>query len=60
MLCCGYCFGHLTAFALVALYRPGLFQYWWFIDCFLTALVIAWFSAFQWLLMCRLMNERGK
>ncbi len=57
---CGYCFGHWVAFALVAVYRPKLFGYWWLLDYFLTALVIAWFSGFQWLLMCGLMDKAGK
>ena len=57
---CGYCFGHWVAFALVSLYRPKLFNQWWLLDYFLTALVIAWFAAFQWLLMCWLMKVTGK
>lgn len=57
---CGYCFGHWVAFALVALYGPKLFESWWLLDYFLTALFIAWFSAFQWLFMCWLMQKVGK
>ena len=60
LLSCGYCFGHWTAFALVALYRPKLFEQWWLLDYFLTALVIAWLSAFQWILMFWLMQKTGK
>ena len=26
---CGYCFDHWTAFVLVAIYRPRLFDLWW-------------------------------
>ena len=44
---CGYCFGHWTAFVLVAIYRPRLFDLWWGLDYFLTALTLAWLSAFQ-------------
>ncbi|MCP4214998.1 MAG: DUF1360 domain-containing protein, partial [bacterium] len=29
---CGYCFGHWVAFALVALYKPKLFEFWWLLD----------------------------
>jgi hypothetical protein len=57
---CGYCFGHWVAFALVAVYRPRLFDFWWLLDYFLTALVIAWLSGIQWALMCWLMQKIGK
>ncbi|MCB0597054.1 MAG: hypothetical protein H6557_21025 [Lewinellaceae bacterium] len=60
LLSCGYCFGHWVAFALVALYRPRLFELWWLLDYFLTALVISWLSAFQWIAMCWLMGKAGK
>jgi hypothetical protein len=60
LLSCGYCLGHWVAFALVAIYRPRLFDAWWLLDFFLTALVIAWLSAFQWVLMCWLMEKAGK
>ena len=57
---CGYCLGHWVAFALVVVYRPKLFDAWWVLDYFLTALVIAWLSAFQWIVMCYLMEKTGK
>ena len=60
LLSCGYCFGHWVAFALVAIYQPRLFLCWWLLDYFLTALVIAWLSAFQWVVMCWLMERAGK
>lgn len=60
LLSCGYCFGHWVAFALVAIYRPRLFEFWWLLDYFLTAIVIAWLSALQWVLMCWLMEKAGK
>jgi hypothetical protein len=60
LLSCGYCFGHWVAFALVAVYQPKLFKLWWPLDFFLTALVITWLSAFQWVLMCWLMEKAGK
>ena len=60
LLSCGYCFGHWVSFALVALYRPKLFDLWWLFDYFLTAIVIAWLSAFLWGLMCWQMERIGK
>jgi len=60
LLFCGYCVGHWTAFALVAIYRPRLFELWWPLDYFLSALVIAWLSAFQWIVLCWLMQKTGK
>ena len=60
LLCCGYCFGHWVSFALVIIYKPRLFVFWEIIDYFLTALVVAWLSAFQWLLMCWLMKKLSK
>ncbi len=60
LLSCGYCFGYWVAFALVAIYRPRLFVFWWPLDYFFTALVIAWLSAFQWAVMCWLMEKAGK
>jgi len=57
---CGYCFGHWIAFALVVLYRPRLFDFWWLLDYFLTALIIAWLAGFQWILMCWMIEKVGK
>ncbi len=57
---CGYCLGHWSAFALVAIYQPRLFAGWWPLDYFLTALVIAWLSGLQWALLCCLMQHSGK
>ena len=57
---CGYCLGHWVAFGLVAIYRPRLFEGWWPLDYFLTALVIAWLAAFQWAALCWLMDKTGK
>ena len=59
LLSCG-CFGHWVAFAVTAIYRPRLFVCWWPLDYFLTALVIAGLSAFQWVAMCWLMEKAGK
>jgi hypothetical protein len=59
LLCCGYCFGHWVAFVLVAIYKPRLFEFWWLMDYFLTAIVIAWLSGIQWALMCWLMEKTG-
>ena len=60
LLSCGYCFGHWIAFGLVAVYQPKLFHAWWLLDYFLTALLIAWLSSFQWIFMCWLMDKAGK
>ncbi len=57
---CGYCFAHWVAFVLVAIYQPKLSESWWLLDYFFTALVIAWLSAFQWVLMCWLMKNADK
>jgi len=57
---CGYCLGHWIAFLLVALYKPRLFQLWWLLDYFLTALIIAWLSAFQWIILWLLFIKAGK
>ena len=60
LISCGYCLCHWVAFALVAIYRPKLFDLWWLLDYFLTALVIAWLSGFQWIVLCWLMEKTGK
>ena len=60
LVACGYCLGHWIAFGLVAIYRPRLFQSWWLLDYFLTALVIAWIAGIQWALMCWFMEKAGK
>lgn len=60
LLSCGYCFGHWVAFTLVAVYRPRMVDAWGPIDYFLTALLIAWLSAFQWIILCWLMQKAGK
>jgi hypothetical protein len=57
---CGYCLGHWVAFILVAIYRSRLFQFWGLLDYFLTALIIAWIAALQWLVMCWLFKIIGK
>ncbi len=60
LLSCGYCFGHWMAFALVAVYRPRLFESWWALDYFLTAIVIAWLAGFQWAVLCWLLETADK
>jgi len=57
---CAYCLGHWIALGLVAVYRARLFHAWLPLDYFLTALVIAWASALQWVVMCWLMDRTGK
>jgi hypothetical protein len=49
-----------VAFALVAAYRPRLFELWWLLDYFLTAIVIAWPAGVQWGLMCLLVDKAEK
>jgi len=60
LLSCGYCLGHWVAFALVIIYRPRLLYSWWLLDYFITVLVVAWLGAFQWAVMCWLMDRTGK
>jgi hypothetical protein len=61
LLSCGYCFCHWVAFALTAIYKPRLIDSQWsLLDYFLTALVIAWFGAFQWIILYWLMAKTGK
>lgn len=60
LACCGYCLGQCVAFLLVGIYRPRLFQGWWVLDYFLTALAIAWLAAFQWAALCCLVEKAGK
>jgi hypothetical protein len=47
LLSCGYCLGYWVVFALVAAYRPGLFEFWRLLDYLLTAIVIAWLAGVQ-------------
>lgn len=60
MISCGYCLGHWAAFVLVVIYRPRLFAAWWVLDYFLTLLIVAWLAAFQWIVLCWLMQNAGK
>lgn len=60
LVSCGYCLGHWVAFALAAIYRPRVFTAWWPLDYTLTALIIAWLAAFQWALLCLLVEKSGK
>ena len=60
LVSCGYCVGHWIAFGPIAIYRQRLFEAWWLLDYFLTALVVAWLAAFQWAVLCRLMEKASK
>ncbi len=60
LLACGYCLGCWIAIGLVAVYQPRLFEGWWLLDYLLTAFVIAWLAAFQWAMLCLLMDRAGK
>lgn len=57
---CGYCLGHWVSFILVAIYQPRLLHSWWWLDYFLTALIVAWLAAFQWAMMCWLFKRIEK
>ena len=57
---CSYCLGHWVAFGLVAIFQPRLFWFWWPLDYFLTALVIAWLAAFQTAFLSWLMEKADK
>jgi hypothetical protein len=60
LFCCGYCLGFWVSFGLTAVYRPRLFESWWLLDYFNTALVIAWSGAVQWGIMCWLFKKIEK
>lgn len=60
LISCGFCLGIWIAFALVAVYKPRLFDAWPPLDYFLTALAIGWLSGLQWILMCCLTDKAGK
>jgi hypothetical protein len=60
LLSCGYCLGTWIALILVVLFRARLFESWWPLDYLLTALFVSWLSAFQWGVMCLLMQKTGK
>lgn len=60
LLSCGYCIGHWIAFGLTAMYQPKIIEFFWLLDYFLTALVIAWFAGLQWIIMCWFMKKAGK
>ncbi len=60
LLACGYCSSVWIALALTAVYRPRLFEAWWPLDYLLTAVFIAWLSAFQWVILCWLIDRVGK
>lgn len=60
LVSCGYCFGHWVSFAIVGVYGarsvigvPG-------VDYFLTAVMIAWLSAWQQVLFTVLLNIRSE
>ncbi len=60
LMSCGYCFGHWLAFLFTFIYKPKLFSFWPPLDYFVTAVVIAWISGLQWVLMCWFMKDTGK
>ena len=58
---CGWCLSVWVSLGFTALYDPFIF---WsqcpFMDYFLTAMVISWMAAFQWLIFSILMKTSGK
>ncbi len=61
LVSCGYCLGHWSGFALTLIYRPQVFRHSWSpLSLALTAIAIAWLSAFQWIVLCWLMQKVGK
>lgn len=57
---CGYCFGFWVAVVMESVFHVNLFNTWFYLDCFLAVLVIAWLSGFQWITMCCLMKFAEK
>jgi hypothetical protein len=57
---CGYCLGFWVALGFAALTGVKLFDTWWLLDYFMTALAVAWLAAWQWALMCWAMDKVGK
>ena len=60
LVSCGYCLGHWIAALLIIITGFNIFNTNLFIDYFFTALIIAWISSIQWLIMCYLMNKANK
>ncbi len=60
LLSCGYCLAYWVSFGLAVIYKPRILNYFWLLDYFLTALVIAWFAGIQWVGMCWVMEKAGK
>ena len=57
---CGYCFGFWVALFIEYIFKFQLFDIYLFLDYFMTTLVIAWLSGFQWILMCCFMKFAEK
>jgi hypothetical protein len=57
---CGYCTGFWVAVALVSLCQPRVCEVWAPLDYLLSAIVVAWLAAFQWALLCWLMQRLEK
>lgn len=60
LVSCGYCLGCWIALGLVIVCRPRAFAVHPVLDAALTAAVIAWLSAFQWLALGLMMQKAGK
>lgn len=54
---CCYCFSHWVAVVLVIAYRVKLFDLFLSLDYLLTILAVAWASAFQCIIIDRLLRE---
>jgi hypothetical protein len=57
---CGYCLSFWVAACLVAVCQPRAFHRWLPLDYVLTTLFVAWLAAFQWALLCWLMQQTKK
>lgn len=60
LLSCGYCLGHWVSAILVCTVLPQVFPTFWLIDKALSTFIVAWLAAFQWIIMCLLMDRAGK
>ena len=57
---CGFCFGVWMALSVEVEFRLQLFDTYPILNYLMTAFVIAWWGAFQWVTMCCLLKFAGK
>jgi hypothetical protein len=60
LVSCGFCLGYWVSFFLVALYPFKILSGLGLFDFFITTLAVAWLSAFQWIMLCWLMDLAKK